>query len=395
MGWLGLDDTDHLSGGCTTHALFELLQSIPSNYEVQSHRLVRLYPFASRRTRGNAAVAVEIIGEDYDELMTFLESWWASKLLPLKGLISESDMSDRQQYPSDPGMVWFNDKISADFYWECVSREVKICEAPEATKSWGGNGIIGATAAVSWPALDYTYEAICWRTKESVGMGKTRLVDLERLAEIDSKPETFMSRDLRSNSILVSPRGNCPVLFGLRAKTFDSAKINSQYLAESSMTEAIDGMIVFQTNQATDDHLPDDSTAFVENITIKRRGTVAVLCKCGTLLMAFAESGDIKLLAQWLKPGDQIKYNGLQSYDKSIHLERLSIIKALPDKRRPKCLECNATLKSMGSDQPLRCPKCRQQFPAEWECVERKPPYIGWVQPPKDSMRHLAKPTSW
>ena len=110
MGWLGLDDTDHLSGGCTTHALFELLLSIPSNYEVQSHRLVRLYPFASRRTRGNAAVAVEIIGEDYDELMTFLESWWASKLLPLKGLISESDMSDRQQYPSDPGMVWFNDK---------------------------------------------------------------------------------------------------------------------------------------------------------------------------------------------------------------------------------------------------------------------------------------------
>ncbi|MEE3038651.1 MAG: DUF1743 domain-containing protein, partial [Candidatus Thermoplasmatota archaeon] len=78
-------------------------------------------------------------------------------------------------------------------------------------------------------------------------MGKTRLVDLERLAEIDSKPETFMSRDLRSNSILISPRGNCPVLFGLRAKTFDSAKINSQYLAESSMTETIDGMIVFQT----------------------------------------------------------------------------------------------------------------------------------------------------
>ena len=92
-------------------------------------------------------------------------------------------------------MVWFNDKISADFYWECVSREVTISEVPEATKSWGGNGIIGATAAVSWPALNYTYEAICWRTKESVGMGKTRLVDLERLAEIDSKPETFMSKN--------------------------------------------------------------------------------------------------------------------------------------------------------------------------------------------------------
>ena len=58
------------------------------------------------------------------------------------------------------------------------------------TKSWGGNGIIGATAAVSWPALDYTYEAIVV-TKE-MRHGKTegsRQGDLE----IDSR-DIYVSR---------------------------------------------------------------------------------------------------------------------------------------------------------------------------------------------------------
>tara|TARA_B100000941_G_scaffold120012_1_gene84233 strand:+ start:6229 stop:7419 length:1191 start_codon:yes stop_codon:yes gene_type:complete len=395
MGWLGLDDTDHLSGGCTTYALFEMMQQVPNQYHVQSARLVRLYPFASRRTRGNAAVAVEIVGTDYTELLTFLEGWWNEKLLPLKGQISKSDKSDRPQYPSDPGMVWFEQPPSSDFYWDCVTREVAISEVPAANKSWGGNGVIGATAAVAWPAMKYTYEAIAWRTEDSVAMCRPREVDLTRLAEVDGQPQTFMSRDLRTNSILISPRGNCPVLFGLRAKTYESAKTNSHYLAESKLTEAVAGILVFKTNQATDDHLPADSQAVVQSVTIKRRGTVKIQCQCNTILMAFAESGDVKLLAQWLKLDDHIMYNGLKNSDGTIHLEKILVTKPAADRQRPRCQECNVTLKSMGKNQPLRCPKCRKQFPASWESIQREPPYSGWVQPPKDSMRHLAKPITW
>ena len=40
MGWLGLDDTDHIGGGCTTHTLFELIQQLPKKYVVSSQRLV-------------------------------------------------------------------------------------------------------------------------------------------------------------------------------------------------------------------------------------------------------------------------------------------------------------------------------------------------------------------
>ena len=32
MGWLALDDTDHLGGGCTTYTLFELIQNLPDEF---------------------------------------------------------------------------------------------------------------------------------------------------------------------------------------------------------------------------------------------------------------------------------------------------------------------------------------------------------------------------
>ena len=172
MGWLGLDDTDHLGGGCTTYALFELIQELPSQYVISSHRLVRLYPFAKQRTRGNAAVAINIEGEDYTELLSFLDTWWKEKIAPLKGNLTQSESYSRQQSPTDPGMVWFEQQPDDKTYWKCVRKEISINEIPDADKSWGGHGKIGATAAVSWPAQNFTFEAISWRTKDSVKVGK-------------------------------------------------------------------------------------------------------------------------------------------------------------------------------------------------------------------------------
>ena len=178
MGWLGLDDTDHIGGGCTTHALFELIQQLPKKYVVSSQRLVRLYPFAKQRTRGNAAVAIKIEGEDYTDLLLHLDYWWDEKIAPLKGKLTQSKQYIRPQSPTDPGMVWFESKPDEATYWKCVREEVSIDEIAIADKSWGGHGRIGATAAVSWPAEEYTYEAISWRTAESVNSAAERKVDL-------------------------------------------------------------------------------------------------------------------------------------------------------------------------------------------------------------------------
>ena len=57
----------------------ELIQNLPKKYVVDSQRLVRLYPFAKQRTRGNAAVAIRIEGDDYTDLLLHLDYWWNEK----------------------------------------------------------------------------------------------------------------------------------------------------------------------------------------------------------------------------------------------------------------------------------------------------------------------------
>ena len=108
MGWLGLDDTDSLEQGCTTFTFHLLLAGLPDTVEVSSPKLVRLWPFAQQRTRGNAAVAVELKTEDEEQLLEYLETFWSQNIAPLVGRRSESHHDSRQQYPSDPGMVWFS-----------------------------------------------------------------------------------------------------------------------------------------------------------------------------------------------------------------------------------------------------------------------------------------------
>ena len=181
MGWLGLDDTDHLGGGCTTKTLDLLIQGLPRDVDIGEIRLVRLWPFAKQRTRGNASVAVEINCQDENKLLNHLDAWWDEKISPLAGEISSTENYDRQQYPADPGMVWFSSQIpSVEFYYNTVRREVNIDEVPIADKSWGGQGRIGATAAIAWDKAQVTYEAIAWRTE--INTGTKNLLLLQSLA---------------------------------------------------------------------------------------------------------------------------------------------------------------------------------------------------------------------
>ena len=395
MGWLGLDDTDHLGGGCTTKTLDDLILGLPENVSVGELRLVRLWPFAKQRTRGNAAVAVQLNTENENDLLVHLDDWWNEKIKPMQGKITDSVDYDRPQFATDPGMVWFSEKKPDDtFYFDAVRREVRLSEIPNAEKSWGGHGRIGATAAVAWNKSKVTYEAIAWRKQNDMPKRNSRLIDSNRLQEIDELKDTFMSRDSRTGNSLIAPRGPCPVLFGVRATTFESAHNSAQYLIDSKQTEPVSGMRVFVTNQASDDHLEDNLNDKIVETEILSRGTVVIKCINHNLL-AFAESGDIKLLAQWLVKGDEIEFNGLTNTDGYIHLERLKIINSKPNKVRPKCEKCDVRMKSMGKNQPVRCPKCRIKSEILWIDEVRKPPYETWVQAPLDSRRHLTKPLEW
>ena len=373
--WLGLDDTDYLEGGCTTLEFHKLLEALPCPYS--NPRLVRLWPFAAQRTRGNAALAVEL--HCNEEIIPFLDNYWKSVILPLRGAISISEHDDRFQHPTDPGMMLFSEQPNAEYYWRAVRQKVE--DLPRAVKTWGGHGRIGASAACAWPANTQTWEAIAWRVKD-------RKVDQNALAEVDSWPETFLCRDPRSNRGLIAPRGPCPVMFGIRATREKVATDAAKLLIDAEGTAEIISYRTFSTNQASGDHIESTYSAIINEVSTIKGGHTIIETERGRLV-SFSEGGEMNLLAQWLQPGDEIEYIGLEDSEKTVHLEGLKVLSSF-SKERPTC-SCGKRMKSMGKGQGVRCSNCKTTQEEQWIVTERTPPSNGWTQPPFDSRRHLAR----
>ena len=384
-----MDDTDSLEGGCTTEVLFQLIQALPEHVVVGQTRLVRLWPFAQQRTRGNAAVAVELSTEDEQGLLVFLDNYWRNHILALKGIVQTSQHSDREQFPSDPGMVWFSESVSdSEIYSEGLRKELTLRQLPIPTKSWGGHGRIGATLAVLWPGNKSTFEAIAWREPSANAL---RRLDKHAIEQIDQMEGTFLCRDDRLGDSLLAPRGVSPVLFGIRAWTREVAIEALQILRDAPNTEPVIGSLVFETNQATNDHLDDSIEGRVERIEILRGGHT-VIHTPEQRLLAFKETGQIATLSQKLREGDVVECRGLMAPDHSIHVEFMKIQQLVPQKHRPVCPTCNKSMSSMGKHQRLRCKKCGFKMDDCWIETPRLLPVNQWIQPPASSRRHLAKP---
>ena len=393
MGWLGLDDTDSLAGGCTTAVFHDLLNSLPTSTTIGTPRLVRLWPFAQRRTRGNAALGVELLTDDLASLISHLEAWWANHIAPLAGEVASSEVSSREQSPASPGMVWFDNQPPSEIYAKAVSKEVSLSELPTPERSWGGHGRIGATAAVAWNGKQCTWEAIAWRKG---GVDSPRRVDSTTLEAVDSWPEIIFSRDPRRGTSLVAPRGLSPVLFGLRATAEQAAKKACHLLVHSEKTEPVQGWRVFQTNQASGDHLGDNWLLEVRDVSIDPVRKHAHISTNGPDVLCYAEGGPVNALARWVKEGDVIEVAGLVDHDEHLHAERLKLKSWVPRSRqRPLCPECLIRMKSMGAGQGIRCPKCKRREPDEWIDIPGSPPFTTWVEPPVDARRHLARPLEW
>ena len=389
MGWLGLDDTDHLGGGCTTWTMHQLLSSLPPEVSVAGDPcLVRLYPMAKGRTRGNAALAVELdVRLNPSAWKNWLEQYWEAHLATLAGQWTPSTHASRTQVPSDPGLVWFESKPPPEFYRKAVSAEVGLDAVPEATWSAGGLGIIGATAAVAWPLDVSTWEGIAWRQ----GHDTPRRLDEGIMVRLDRDPRLVACRDPRKGRSLLAPRGTSPVLFGLRGTDRSAVEQGVRDLVEAQGTEDVAAVCIFQTNQGSGDHLPPALEATVEKIHILRGGHVALETSVGTWL-AFAPSDELRHLAAQLTAGDVVRGLGLVSQRegrKGLHLEALNHVSGpLRNRSRPLCPTCDVRMKSAGRGQGLRCPSCTHREPDRWVGTPVTP--SGWVQPPLDRRRHLA-----
>jgi len=402
--FIGLDDTDHLEIGCTTEKMNNFLSYLNNNISIQivERRLVRLWPFASRRTRGNAALSaiIDVKPKDESDFHNLCDIWF-------KDLLFEISSHPKSELSASPVLITSREPLPEKLYWQTVMEYVDINARLQDIRDYDCNiysgddcwGLIGASAAISWtPDNSSSWELIAWRKSSMIG--KRRILDIQTVVDLDRIfPDTFLNRDPTKNRDLIAPRTPCPVLYGIRALSSTTLDSAHNWIQSTGDAEICSDYAIHRTNQLSDDHVtPTHGTITSESFTSKgAHSSISVYTQDKSCtLVAFSEGGQVNKLLRSLKPGDMVSWTGLFSpEDSCIHLEKLSLFNPVPRiSHRPLC--CSVSMKSAGNNQELRCNKCGNKSSKYWigklfqfsnfEMIDK------WVEPSPSNRRHLAKP---
>jgi len=399
--WIGIDDTDSPTGGCTTHALTEVIRAaIGAGADlVGEPRLVRLDPNVPGKTRGNAALAAQfgrgtgsrrragVIGDrivwsytggrplDASTADRVVEAAWAATL-----------RASRLGEPgTDPVLVASRRRLPASIYHEAVGRFVPPDTVRGAVEAAGAEirtvgdpgGVVGAAAAIAWPERRTTWELIAYRAPERWGTPRT----LDRgsvLAAERRFPELFLCHDPRTRRLLVAPHTACPILYGLRARR----RARLAAAARTVRSEPVDRWFVFRTNQGTGDHRvprtigelrPYDAATLVGRIAtppaIGRGGHARWTLSDGeatVACVAFEPTKTLPWVAARLESGDQVELWGGRGADPVFRVEGIRVRSLAAGARSaPACPDCRRPTRSRGHDRGFRCPTCRRRLPPE------------------------------
>jgi tRNA(Ile2)-agmatinylcytidine synthase len=429
MVWIGIDDTDSPSGGCTTYVLTEVLRAARSVGAdlLGEPRLVRLNPNIPWKTRGNAALAARLgLGVGRRQRVGVLPdgplfSYARGRPLPpgdrdrlVEAAWQAVRRNARRGTRTDPALVATSRPLPARLYWAAVRTVVPIRALERSLRELGAEtrtlgsrrGLVGASAAIAWPARRATWELIAYRHRSR--LGQPRDVDAESVRTAERlHPTLFLCTDPRTRRVLVTPHTACPILFGLRS-TRRAPLPGALALIRS---EPYDRWVVFRTNQATGDHLPERADGPIGpyepgrttgtvgatplslrgghvSFPLLRDGAPPVPC------MVFEPSKTLAEVARGLTPGDRLEVWGGRGRDPTLRVEGIRILDA-PDRPRgrtpPRCPDCDRSAGSLGSGRGYRCPGCHRHFPPEagvprFEAARFGP---GTYHPTPSARRHL------
>jgi tRNA(Ile2)-agmatinylcytidine synthase len=397
---IGIDDTDSPAGMCTTYLGAVLARRlIRDHMQVHEARLVRLNPNATFKTRGNAAVMLDVEG-DSDRAFTI-------------ACVLVEELADFSCENTNPGVVVTEQQPDPAFYRKSVTDFCTIAEAvtllDEAGARYHGwknrRGLIGATAAVASELPDRTSEVLVYR--EPVRFGTPRPVDRQSLfdAEAATYPHTWDTVDMINDVVVCVPHTPDPVLFGIRGESPQWVMTARQMIdSEKPGLEQI-----WVTNQGTDAHLLAGTIGELrEGLSYRVSGTVADIPKTGTgghvsftirnsdhtvRCMAYEPTKNFRHIVRQLMPGDEVIAAG--SYKKgSINLEKMQLVSLARQMsaRPPLCPACNKRMTSDGKGKGYKCKKCNAR--ADKPDVQEVPRTLepGWYEVPPTARRHLAKP---
>jgi len=401
---IALDDTDHVDHACTTEhfqRLLSILQLSIDDFAVLERRLVRLWPFAPKRTRGNAALTAvcELGHGSLDDV---------NKIC--KKFIEDLALEIATGYPSegqrpDPCLLVSDVEFPEEWYWQAVRREVKLKtrleSLPDSAKihsiSPQPAGLIGASSAIAWnPSQGSTWELIAWRQPNRIRTN--REVSQQSIIEMSERfTETFTNRDPTTGRGMIMPRTNCPVLYGVRGNSAQEVSDAHKFMQSRDDVETCEAWAIHRTNQVSDDHLLGYYSAVVSGLPNEVQGGHSSILvwdgEVGKTLVAFAESGPVNVLLRRTKPGDEVDWLGLKAPSGEIHLERLRVKSTVPRTgERPDC--CGKAMRSAGKGQGLRCTICGSIKEKSWkiESISFDGQSGGWVEPTASNRRHLAMP---
>jgi len=397
---IGIDDTDSPQGMCTTYLGAVLARRlIHEHMQVREARLVRLNPNVTYKTRGNAAVALDVTG-DTDRAFEI-------------SCATVEELADFACDNTNPGVVVVEQPPDPGFYRQAVRDFCEIDDAVAILDALGASyrgyknrrGLIGATAAVASRLPDMTYEILVYR--QPVRWGTPRIVDAASLfaAQEATFPHTWDTVDEENDVVVCVPHTPDPVLYGIRGES------PSWVMVARSMIDSEEPSIeqIWITNQGTDAHLLEEKTGDLrEGLSYKVHGTVARNPRTGvgghvsfTLrdgshdvrCMAYEPTKGFRRTVRHLVPGDSVLAIG--SYKKgSINLEKMQVcsLARATKIRPPVCPGCTKRMTSAGRNKGYKCKKCGARA-AEPEMQEF--PRIlkaGWYEVPPTARRHLAKP---
>ncbi|MDD3858194.1 MAG: tRNA(Ile)(2)-agmatinylcytidine synthase [Methanoculleus sp.] len=398
--WIGIDDTDSPAGMCTTYLGAVLVQRLArAGLPVVGARLVRLNPNVIHKTRGNAAIAIEAVGDS--------ETGFALATACVEELAEFDDEK------TNPGVVVASVRPPPDFYYAALRDYCTVDEAVAVLEAAGAlyrgyknrRGLIGATAAIASEFCDQTYELLAYRKRPA--WGTPRQADAASLfrAEEETYPHTWDTVDRENGVVVGVPHTPDPVLFGIRGESPAWVREARSFVrSEEPACEQ-----VYATNQGTDAHLiPGAARTLREGRSYLVRGTVATAAAtgpgghvsfliedCGVDLrcMAYEPTKGFRNVVRALVPGDVVAAAG--SYKGgSLNLERLGIAR-LADAvrvRPPACPACGKRMTSAGTGKGYKCRVCGERsHEPEVERIERllRP---GWYEVPPTARRHLARP---
>tara|TARA_B100000886_G_scaffold201524_1_gene139169 strand:- start:654 stop:1949 length:1296 start_codon:yes stop_codon:yes gene_type:complete len=425
---IGIDDTDSLDGGCTTWLITEIISELSDLDLIAPPRLVRLNPNVPWKTRGNGALALvfgkglgsaEQIGSFEGTEINF-HSNYKDISFDKKSILDRivKIVKANSKRDSQPGIVISDTYLPEGLYWQGVRGIVSRKDLEPILSNCltfglrGSRGIVGAACALAWSgyyskigALNFTWELIGYREKSL--WGSVRNISSDSVSKVSKLKDVFSCND-SDGKVAMVPNSPCPVLWGFRGKDDRILLDNFDELGPEKPAR----WLLYQTNQATDDHFRisevldlTDFTSIWVDVTVSSK---AEIIKGGHRFIrvkdseqsevkcaVFEPSKSLRAVADKLEIGDEITICGSVSKG-IINLEKLKIrnlVSRYSKPPNPVCV-CGKRTHSAGKDCKYRCKSCGKKYSRPTLIPKSSSLDLSWFEPPASSRRHLTKPVN-